>query len=179
MSQVAFLVILLLAFGERKGVATFRARYLDIWHVADLPGEGLRYLALLALRTQRTNPLLLANTIKQLERAGAQTNRRRSPRPNNCVGRSVLHRQAGFKGNLVGTAKALVISHLSFVIRIRRLHAQPENHSNCSCISWIAISYDQQIDRRITTKRQNTMTNDKCEMTDDKLLYPATQPLTS
>ena len=52
MSQVAFLVILLLAFGERKGVATFRARNLDIWHVADLPGGGLRYLALFALRTQ-------------------------------------------------------------------------------------------------------------------------------
>jgi hypothetical protein len=34
MSQVALLIILLLAFGERKGVATFRARNLDIWHVA-------------------------------------------------------------------------------------------------------------------------------------------------
>lgn len=37
MRQVTFLVILLLAFGEWKGVATFRASDLHIWHDADLP----------------------------------------------------------------------------------------------------------------------------------------------
>ncbi len=40
MRQIAFLVILLLSFGERKSIAAFRACDLDVWHVADLPGGG-------------------------------------------------------------------------------------------------------------------------------------------
>ena len=37
MSQISFLVVFLLAFGERKCVTTFRACDLDIWHVAVSP----------------------------------------------------------------------------------------------------------------------------------------------
>ena len=33
MSQVAFLIVFLLAFGERKNVSTLRASDLDVWHV--------------------------------------------------------------------------------------------------------------------------------------------------
>jgi hypothetical protein len=33
MSQVAFLIVFLLAFGERKSVSTLRASDLDVWHV--------------------------------------------------------------------------------------------------------------------------------------------------
>ena len=32
MSQVAFLIVLLLAFGERKSIPTLRASDLDVWH---------------------------------------------------------------------------------------------------------------------------------------------------
>jgi hypothetical protein len=35
-SQIAFFVVLLLAFGEREGVSTFRARDFKVWHDAFL-----------------------------------------------------------------------------------------------------------------------------------------------
>jgi hypothetical protein len=42
MSQISFLVIFLLAFGERKRVTTFRTCDLDVWHVTVSPERGLR-----------------------------------------------------------------------------------------------------------------------------------------
>lgn len=56
MRQVALLVILLFAFSEREGVSAFRARNLDVWHVADLPGGGLRFHSSSYLGTQANNP---------------------------------------------------------------------------------------------------------------------------
>ena len=49
MSQVAFVIVLLFAFGKRKRVSTFRARDLDVWHVLILL-RGLRFPTLFALR---------------------------------------------------------------------------------------------------------------------------------
>ena len=38
-SQIAFFVILLLAFGEREGVSTFRASDFKVWHDSFSPGR--------------------------------------------------------------------------------------------------------------------------------------------
>jgi hypothetical protein len=36
-SQIAFLIIFLFAFGEGESVSTFSASDLDVWHIADSP----------------------------------------------------------------------------------------------------------------------------------------------
>jgi hypothetical protein len=55
MSQVAFVIVLLFAFGKRKRVSTFRASDLDVWHIAVSPMRGLRCPTLFALRGARSS----------------------------------------------------------------------------------------------------------------------------
>ena len=48
MSQVAFLIVFLLAFGERKSISTLRANDLYVWHVAvSMSGTEVSPLSLL------------------------------------------------------------------------------------------------------------------------------------
>lgn len=76
MSQVAFLVVFLLAFGKGKSVTTFGARDLDVWHIADSPRRAkLRRSTLFALRgASKSHPFLLAVGPTEIRKsAGAQT----------------------------------------------------------------------------------------------------------
>ena len=70
MSQVAFLIVFLLAFAERESVSTFRASDLDVWHVADSPMRGIEVPpSCFSERKRIFVPFLLAVSPKGLERA--------------------------------------------------------------------------------------------------------------
>jgi hypothetical protein len=70
MSQVAFLIVFLLAFGERKRISTLRASDLDVWHVAvSMSGTEVSPLLCSSGRKRISVPFLLAVNPRGMARA--------------------------------------------------------------------------------------------------------------
>jgi hypothetical protein len=99
MSQVAFLIIFLFTFGERKSVSAFGAGNLNVWHVADSPTSAEpRTFHALALRNSRRTILFRSLGLRQDELA-ANVQFSACSRPNfenGQVGLSLLQRGEWF-----------------------------------------------------------------------------------
>src|SRR5882724_11563342 len=103
MSQVAFLIVFLLAFGERKSVSTLRANDLYVWHVAvSMSRTEVSPLSLLfgAQANLRSVSIGCYPQEDWQERGSSSLRLTVLAFRNGLSGASLLHRYLGFKGYL-------------------------------------------------------------------------------